>query len=1042
LTALVFPNLLSAATSDRISRSLSGGPTVTLQGNVNRKALPKYDQGPANPELRFGTVSLLTTPTPAQTKALQQLLAEQQDRKSPNYHKWLTPEEWADRFGLSPNDVTKITAWLKAQGFTVGYVARGRNWITFSGTAAQIEQAFGTEIHKFNVNGEKHVANATSPKIPAALAGIVTGIRGLDDFFLKPRAVRNKHPLYYDPIFSAPAPADFLAPGDIATMYDINTLYDSGIDGTGQKLAIIGQTDIFITDINDFRGGFSGAFSSSSSGTTITCTCNGSNCATGVVTSCTSGNFKYVLVLGTGNTDPLTPSLGDLTESDLDIEWSMSVARNAQIIFVNAPVNQTGESVFGGVWNAWYHAVDNVTAPVISMSYGTCEFGDNDVLISQGDAGAGGPGADETELMKANSEGITFMNSSGDSGAAACDGSQNSETSNLAVGGLAVSYPASSPEVTGVGGTAISYPTGFSSTYWATSNNSNGDGGSAQNPPLPETAWNDDEELETAYGDYGGTCPTGQQGWQECYAIVATGGGPSNCAEQTSDFSDCVSGFPQPSWQTVTISGQAAVRFSPDVALAASPNFPGYIFCTPEEAWFSDSASTTSTCASGIQAALSETDPSNATCGPSGTSPCPAPSLVGGTSASTPVFAGIVTLINQYLAGSSAAGLGNINPTLYQLAKTPSNGAYHKTDTGDNNVYCEADTPAQPWPESLVCPSSGIFGYQASNADSATGYNLVTGLGSVDANNLAVAWAATVVNFSVAAGSLSPTSVAAGSSTTTTVTITPLNGFSGTVTLGCTGAPQDTSCSFNPAAVSSSNSWTSTLTISTQPNAAAATSTVTVTGTASGAATQSTTVSLQVTATTETFSVSSNLSGGTMGVTQGQTGTANLAVSSTTGFVNSQTSSTVLPVTYTCSGLPTESLCQFNGTTAPVITSATSVTLNVITTAPTAKASRGANLFSMALLPGLLGIIFVVGSHKRSLTGKLNGMRMLGLILVLGASTLWLGSCGGSGNSGGGGGNSGTPVGSSTVTVNATTGGAAPVTTTYSFTLTVSAAAN
>ena len=138
LPVLLFATLVSslsyAVVPDRISGALTVGPTVTLKGNVHRKALPKYDQGPADPALRLGSVTLLTRPTPAQQKALTQLLAEQQNRKSSNYHKWLTPEQWADRFGLSHKDVQKITGWLKSKGFRVSTVARGRNWITFSGT--------------------------------------------------------------------------------------------------------------------------------------------------------------------------------------------------------------------------------------------------------------------------------------------------------------------------------------------------------------------------------------------------------------------------------------------------------------------------------------------------------------------------------------------------------------------------------------------------------------------------------------------------------------------------------------------------------------------------------------------------------------------------------------------------------------------------------------------------------------------------------------------------------------------------------------------
>jgi subtilase family serine protease len=898
LPALVIASLLSslsyAAAPDRISGALTGGQTVPLRGNVHHKALPQYDQGPADPSLRLGYMTLLTVPSPSQQKALNQLLAEQQDRNSPNYHKWLTAEQWADRFGLSHGDVQKLTEWLKSQGFTVQSVAHGRNWITFGGTAAQVQNAFGIEMHRYKVDGEMHVANATPPRIPAALSGIVTGVRGLDDFYLKPHVVKNvraalaARPNYYDPIFPLPSPQNFLAPGDIATMYDINALYKAtptAIDGTGEKLVIAGQTDIYLADVNYFRGAF---------GLSQITGCS-SNSSTGVVIApCNATNFQYVLLLPTGFSDPLTPSLGDLTEADLDIEWSGAVARNAQIIYVNAPAFYSGSTYLGGgVWNAWYYAVDNqgtLGETVISLSYGNCEFNDNNVLTSTGQ-----PGPDEVELMKANSEGITFLNSSGDSGAAECDSSTNTSTSpaNLAVGGIAVSYPASSPEVTGVGGTALTFPAGLLSPYWGTTNG--GDGGSAQNAPLPETAWNDDEELATAYG---GTAAS----IQSSYAIVSTGGGPSNCAQQTSDNSNCVSGFGRPGWQNVTISGQASTRFSPDVSLAGSPNFPGYIFCTPQSAWISGSTNSASTCASGIPAALSLTDSSNN----------PAPSLVGGTSASTPAMAGIVILLNQYLG---AHGLGNINPTLYGLAATPSLGVFHPVTTGNNNVYCEVGQPVAPWPTALQCPSAGVFGYSATAFDATTSYNVVTGLGSVDANNLVLKW--------------------------------------------------------NSAPAS--------------PD----------------------------------FTLAPILS--TLQVTQGGTVNATINVQLASGFTGM--------ITFSCPDPPTSGTC-----TAPPNTNVSGqVSFAIQTAAPTAELQRpslrGTRIFYAALLPGLFGIMFAPGSRKRSL----RGMRLLGLIVVLGCSTLWLASCGGSSSSGNPG-NQGTPKGTYTVSVTGTSGTS---TATTSFTIVV-----
>ncbi len=168
-------------------------------------------------------------------------------------------------------------------------MARGRNWISFNGTAAQVQSAFGTEIHSYNVNGELHYANATAPAIPAAMRGIVTGIRGLHDFMPRPRSIRRNSVArpYYN---GGSSLGDLVAPGDIATIYGINALYTSGIDGTGQKLAVMGQTDIYLSDITDFRTGFGLS--------AISCTTNSS----GVITACNDPHFQYVL----GGTDPGT----------------------------------------------------------------------------------------------------------------------------------------------------------------------------------------------------------------------------------------------------------------------------------------------------------------------------------------------------------------------------------------------------------------------------------------------------------------------------------------------------------------------------------------------------------------------------------------------------------------------------------------------------------------------------------------------------------------------------------------------------------------
>ena len=875
LMAFGLSSISYAAQSDRIQGALAG-PIVALAGNVHRLALPQFDQGGVDPALQLGTITLMTAPTIAQQQALKQLLAQQQDPRSSNYHKWLTPEQFADRFGLSQNDIQQIAAWLESEGFTNVHPARGRNWVSFTGTAAQVESALRTSIHHYNVNGTMHYANATAPMIPQALAGIVTGFRGLTDF--KPHPMNKKRTR---PYYSSSSVGDVIAPGDIATIYDITPLYNSGVDGTGQKLAVMGQTEIYLADLNDFRSGFGLS--------ALSCTVDG----TGLITACNDPHFKYVL-----DGSSILSHNGDVSEADLDLEWSGAVAKGAQIIYVNST----------DTFTSYYYAVDNDIAPVISLSYGFCEFDDNHVLSTTGQ-----PLADEMELQKANAEGITFVNSSGDSGAAECDSS--SET--IATGGLALSYPASSPEVTGAGGTGIVFADWTSPTYWGTTNGANG--GSALSY-VPEQTWNDDYEIyqfcqqnSSSFCTQGG--PTKQPGWvsitseataQSDIGISSTGGGASNCAIQNANNSACVSGFPKPSWQTVTVSG-TSTRLSPDISFFASPNFPGYIFCT-ELSELGDGG-TGSTCAPGGSAGIT-----NALA-------LANPSIIGGTSASAPVFAGMVALLNQ---STGSSGQGNINPTLYQVAAAAPS-AFHDVTAADNKVSCQPGTPAGQ-PTALLCPSSGVIGYSAS-----AGFDLTTGLGSIDLNNFVDALAAT-------------------------------NGA--------------------------------------------------------------------------TYSLQSNLSGGTLTIAQGQIGNINLTVSSTStpSFIvpnGSGGQQTALPVSYSCTGLPSGAVCNFSPfpTTQDV-----TLTLALSTSAPTAKLEnpldRGGRLFYAVLLPGMLGVFFTLVPRKRSLSG----MRALGLIIVLGVSTLWMGSCGGNSSTPK---NLGTPTGSYPITINATTGGSTPITASLPFTLTV-----
>ncbi len=957
--ACLLCSLTFAVVHDRVIRAIDAGQTVELARSVHPKAQAENDQGLLQPDVRLGYVTLVMSPSPSQQREIDQLLAEQQDPGSPNYHQWLTPEQYAARFGLSQNDLNKITAWLTAQGFTVLSVPRGRNSIIVSGMAYQFEHAFQTQIHRYGVKGEQHYANSTPLRIPAALSGIVTGVRGLNDFRMKPMNTGKRvRPEYWDSSLQF----TFLAPGDIKTIYNIGPLYTGGLDGTGQKLAVVGQTDVYLADINDFRSGFG---LSQISG----CTTNSS----GVVTACNATNFQYQLV--TGDIETGTPSkCGDLAEADLDIEWSGATARNAKIIYVNSPLVWNASCTAptnnnGGVESALADAINNNYAPVISMSYGICEAQANN---------------DEAELQQANLQGITVMNSSGDTSAAGCDNFTNSATTpkNLATGGLAVSYPASSPEVTAVGGTAVPFAdTG--APFWNTSN-SGTDLGSAAGY-VPEQAWNDPSE----FGAFCMANPsnsfcthfhiTSALTAQTALGLGGGGGGASNCFGETAQ-GVCTSGFPQPAWQTVTIAGQNT-RMLPDVSLLASPNFTGYIYCTP----LSELGGTgsTSSCASGIAAALAGCATSGGTC-----------SVVGGTSASAPVFAGMVTLLNQYFQGTSANGLGNVNPTLYKLAKL-SNGsatpAFHQiTDLASNNVvYCAGGTPSIQ-PVALQCPgatgTTGTIGYQASNFDPAQGFNLVTGLGSVDLNQLAVLWSANRTASSTVLVS-SASHIVLGQSVQFTATVTP-GTATGTVSFYNNGS----ATAFGTAAV---NAGVATLTTSSLP-LGANNVTATYGGDANNGTSNSNTVTVTVVAPTFTWA---NTGAASHSVMAGQN-TLNYS------FLATPTSSAAFEgtVALSCSFAPTDATltgnsCMFTPNTIAAGSAATAVTLSVQSAGP--NTGTGAAIQHRAdrrtpLLPLVLpiaGIAMVGLAAGRG--SKRSAAALLGAVVVLVAGMI---ACGGGGS--------------------------------------------
>src|SRR5579872_344102 len=372
---------------------------VSLKGSLHPKAQVQFDQGPVDPTMQFGYVTILLRPTDAQQGDLDRLLAAQQDRSSANYHRWLTPEQFGDRFGIKAADYEAVVSWLESQGLQLEGRARARNWVAFSGTLAAVQSAFQTQIHRYAVGGVEHFANATELKIPAAFEGMVSGVRGLNDFW-KTGNVR--------PQYTSPNGATQLAPADWATIYDVAPLYGMGIDGSGQRIMIVGRSDLNQSYIDTFRRTF------------------------GLPPS----TVEQHLV---GPDPGITNAAG---EAALDTEWSGAIAPKATIVYVYA----------GNFNDAAQAAVDQNLGTVMSESFGSCEPNNASGLRSI--------------AQQANAQGITWLASSGDSGGAGCDphgffGVTGNDS--LAMSGLAVNNPAGLPEVTAVGGTQFNEGDG---QYW------------------------------------------------------------------------------------------------------------------------------------------------------------------------------------------------------------------------------------------------------------------------------------------------------------------------------------------------------------------------------------------------------------------------------------------------------------------------------------------------------------------------------------------------------------------------------------------------
>ena len=687
---------------------------VELENNTRPEATAANDRGAVSPDFALNHLLLQLKRSPESETALQQYIQELQTPGSANFHKWLTPDQFAQNYGVAQEDVATVTAWLQSHGFTVNGVQASGLTVDFSGTAEQVRRAFHTNIHNLSVNGATHFANMSNPRIPAALGSAIVGVVSMHDFHPTPHMIHKTKPAYT--YSNSNGTFHALAAGDIAAIYNLTPLFAAGYTGKGQSIMVVEDTYLYSTgDWTVFRKTF-GLARPYPFGTLTQVS------PTGAI-ACTNPGFQ-----SSG------PGYGDDGEAAIDVEWATAAAPNAAIILAAC----TDTSAFGGLIaleNTLNGPAANLPS-VVSISYGEAEAVN----------GATANAAYLTTYQQAVAEGVSIFVSSGDEDGASADGG------NVATHGIGISGFASTPYNVAVGGLDFGYTANSvdPTTYWNSTNSSTY---SSALSYIQEIPWND-SCAGSLLASYLGSSPvslcnntavTSPSGDLHFTLNAAGGsGGPSGCATGTRSTSGVVSGtcagYAKPSWQSGVFGNpHDGVRDIPDVSLFASNGFwdAYYAVC-----WSNP-----------------DTSPSVG----GGYTCTGAPSTwagFGGTSVSSPIMAGIQALVNQ----KTGSRWGNPNTVYYSLAngeygasgtstcnsntvnKTSNSCVFYDITQGDNDAACKASGGTL---RNCYRPSGSTYGIlSTSNTDdesaytAASGWDFSTGIGSVNAYNLVMNWPA------------------------------------------------------------------------------------------------------------------------------------------------------------------------------------------------------------------------------------------------------------------------------------------------------------
>jgi subtilase family serine protease len=624
-----------------ITQSIDETKLVTLFGNTRPEANPANDRGRLPDDSPVDHMLLQLRRAPELESEFAQYIDSLTDKSSPDFRHWMSAVEQGEKYGLAQQDLDAITSWLRSHGFEVGYVYPNGMVIDFSGNAGQIREAFHTEIHALEVRGQRHFANMSDPRIPAALAPAIVGVVSMHNFKPQPMYIR-RNPNYTFacsgelPLSSTCYP---LVPADFQTVYNVTPLLSAGITGKGQTVVVVEDTNSYDSDWATYQK----KFGLTSYGGTLT-----------TVHPNSAGNC----------TNPGTN--GDDIEADLDVEIVTAFAPGANVEVASCTDGAT-LATFGGLI-----AIENLVSagsppPVISMSYGVCE------AIN----GASANAAFNSAFQSAAAAGVSVFASSGDDGAAGC--SEYLGYSGVSESGIGITGWGGTPYNVAVGGTDFedlynSMEGGApESTYWNSTNSSTF--GSAKSY-IPEIPWNNSCASYLIYNIEGYSAPYGINGF--CNSLIgeidflttaAGSGGPSECAKGTANATysyvedtSCV-GYSKPAWQKGIFGNPAdGVRDVPDVSMFASSGVWGHfvVIC------YSDTAN--------------------------GGTPCTgAPSGwvgVGGTSAASPAMAAIQALVDE----KNGIRAGNPNPTYYSIAESEfgasGNSSCYSVNQGQGSSTC------------------------------------------------------------------------------------------------------------------------------------------------------------------------------------------------------------------------------------------------------------------------------------------------------------------------------------------------------------------